>query len=79
MTVTTTNHTITFDVKTNEKGEANKKRFAQIQFIFETDGKWHHHQTFFGTASNPYNYADFMFLRDVANEIERLKKELNHV
>jgi len=50
---------------------------ANIRFVFD-GSNWHFHDCDY-TLKNRSNYDldDWMFLRNVANEIERIGKELN--
>jgi hypothetical protein len=58
-------------------GPVKETPCANIIFETDIDGGWYFKCVTYQTTKREYTYADWMFLREVANEVERLSKELN--
>ena len=58
-------------------GTVKDRPCANIIFETDIDGGWYFKRVEYQTTKKEYTYTDWMFLREVSNEIERLSKELN--
>jgi len=53
------------------------KRHAEIYFESDEHGDYHFSKCSFNTNKSSYDYCDWMFLKEIANEIERIEKNIN--